>query len=253
MRTLVPIVRLLALSLCLAAPALAQQEKSDRYAGKAIVTVAGVATITVIPSEVVISLGVHSVNPQLSLAVADNNERVARVLDSIEKLGVARKDYQTDSIQLNPRRWDWNSTNRSEPYAMVKTIRVTLRDASQLEALLTAAFEAGVDQLSSVEFRSADIAMHREKARLLAVKAARDKAAAMSGEIGQGLGRALYIEEVGGYSPYGTSYWYGGYYGQSQAANTTINAGGVPVQNDETVAFGQISVTSRVNVVFELK
>jgi hypothetical protein len=135
---------------------------------------------------------------------------------------------------------------------MTKTIRVELKDASQIEPLLAAVFDAGADQLFGIEFRVKDLGKYREQARLLAVKAAQAKAMRMSEELGQSVGKALYIDESGGYSPYSTGYWYGGWYGQGQAANVTVNAGGTPVETDGTVAFGQISITACVNAVFEL-
>ncbi len=206
-----------------------------------------------IPDEVVVSLGVHTENVSMSVAIAENNDRVARVLAAIVSLGISAKDYQTDTIRVDPIRHYFSRPSQPEGYSMSKSIRVTLRDASQIEPLLAGVFDVGLDQLFGVEFRVKDLQSHREKARLLAVRVAREKAQSMCGELGQTIGKALYIDEAAGYSPYSTGYYYGGYYGGSQAANVSVNAGGTPVETDGTVAFGQISVTARVNVVFELR
>lgn len=242
-----------AVSLCASGVVSGPSDAGARFAGKPIVTVSGTAQLTVIPDEVVVSLGVHTENVSMSVAISENNERVARVLASIERLGIAAKDYQTDSIRVDP--MPQYSFRPSQPvgYAMSKSIRITLRDASQIEPLLARVFDAGADQLYGVEFRVKDLQSHREKARLLAVRVAREKAQSMSGELGQTIGKALYIDEAAGYSPYSTGYYYGGWRGQSQSANVSVNAGGTPVETDGTVAFGQISVTARVNVVFELR
>lgn len=91
-----------AVSLCSSGVVCGQSSSGARFDGKPIVTVSGTAQLTVIPDEVVVSLGVHSENVSMSVAIQENNDRVARVLAAIVSLGISAKDYQTDTIRVNP-------------------------------------------------------------------------------------------------------------------------------------------------------
>jgi uncharacterized protein YggE len=76
------------------------------------------------------------------------------------------------------------------------------------------------------------------------MRAAQEKASAMAKEIGQSIGKAYSITEEGP-PPY---------YSQSNSNFSYDRAAGQQASSDEsTIALGQISITARVTVSFELK
>ncbi|HAF24035.1 MAG TPA: hypothetical protein DCK93_14205 [Blastocatellia bacterium] len=77
----------------------------------------------------------------------------------------------------------------------------------------------------------------------MAIKAAQEKATALTREIGQTIGKAYSITEEG---PNNSSL-------SSNARNSISFVGGSYSDEESTIALGQISITARVVVSFELK
>jgi uncharacterized protein YggE len=116
---------------------------------------------------------------------------------------------------------------------------VTLRDLSKLDVLLEYLIKAGVNQIDSVEYETSDPRKYRDQARDLAVKAAREKAEALAGALGQSIGKANAIEETSDSRVYGY-------------ANTTASfySSGKPISR--STAAGQITISASVTVSFDL-
>ncbi len=217
------------------------------------INVSGQAEIKVAPDEVVIQVGVESRNKILSAAKRQNDEAVARILSSARRFGVESKHVQTGYISIEPiyesrsSKTAWSDETRIEYYRVRKDVAVVLRDVSKFEALLSALLDDGANRVSGVQFKTTELRKHRDRARQLAVIAAREKAQALAGELGQKIGKAISINEDGGW----------GYKSFNISANNVQNAVQDNVSLDNvsgsTVALGQISVTATVNVQFELQ
>ena len=92
---------------------------------------------------------------------------------------------------------------------------------------------------------------HRDAARELAVKAAKDKADALVVGLGAKRGKIYQISENiwgGSWNPSG-AYWGGGRGGQ-MTQNISQNAGGGGESPEGTLSIGQISVSATVNATF---
>ena len=217
------------------------------------VTVTGDAEVRVPPDEVLITLGVETWDTDLATARAANDDIVARALAVAEAQGIERRHLQTDYLSIEPRYRD--SWDKSEfiGYYCRKTIVVTLRDVSRFEELLTALLEAGVQQVHGVQFRTTELRRHKDEARALAVIAAREKAAALAGELGGRIGEPLGIreEQSSWWSWYGA--WWGARYGGGMAQNVIQEVGAAPVGDEGApMAPGQIAVRAQVTVRFAL-
>ncbi len=140
-----------------------------------------------------------------------------------------------------------------ERYHVSRTIVVTLRDVSRMEDLVTEALRAGMNGVRGISFQTTELRKHRDQARLLALRAAKEKAVTMAGALDEKIGRAHEIQELRSE----TVNWYDGWWwaprlgGQSQ--NVSQNVGGSPPPTDGTLAPGQISVRATVSVSFELE
>ena len=106
--------------------------------------------------------------------------------------------------------------------------------------------------MHGIEFRTTELRKFRDQARLLAVKAAREKADLLARESGRRVGKAVSIGEAsyGYHSSYGS--WWGGRY-SSMTQNITQNLGGSPLESDSTLAPGQISIRASVHTSFVLQ
>lgn len=217
------------------------------------VTVTGEAEVKVVPDEVVLTLGVETVNKDLAAAKAENDRRVKGILAAAQGVGVAPKDLQTDFLSIEPRYHDGYEQTDFIGYFVRKTVVVTLRDVPKFEKLLSAVLTAGANHVHGIDFRTTALRKHRDEARALAVKAARDKAAALAGELGKRIGNPRSIQEGSGgwWSSYGG--WWGRGYGQTMTQNVSQLAPGGESGGEGPLAPGTISVKASVSVTFELE
>jgi uncharacterized protein YggE len=231
-----------------AAHTLAAQQTADR-----LITVGGEAEVRVVPDEVVLTLGVQTNDVDLGVAKSENDRRVEAVLAAAEDHGVAREHLRTDYLQIEPRYRDRYQGLDFLGYWVQKTIVVRLSDISEFEALLSAVLEAGANFVHGIDFRTTELRQHRDRARSLALQAAAEKAEAMAAELGQRLGppRSIREDYVGWWSSYGS--WWGSRAGGAMSQNVVQNVGSAPARLEGPTTPGQLSVTARVTVSFELE
>jgi uncharacterized protein YggE len=218
-----------------------------------VITVTGDAEVRVVPDEVILTLGVETWNKKLDVAKGDNDKIIARVLALTAEYGIEPQHVQTDYVSIEPRyRNGYYEESDFIGYFVHKTVVITLRDLSKFEGLLADALESGVNYVHGVQFRTTELRKHRDEARDLAVEAAREKAEAMAGALGQGVGQPLSIveEQSGWWASYGA--WWGSRWGGAMAQNVIQESSGAAWTSDGSVAPGQINVNARVTVTFEL-
>jgi uncharacterized protein YggE len=131
-----------------------------------------------------------------------------------------------------------------------KTIVITLKDVSKFEDVFTGALGAGATHVQGVQFRTTELRKYRDQARALAIQAAREKASALAGELGRKIGEPQSIEE----NSSGWSSSYSARWGGAMTQNVVQNVGGGgSFSEDGTFAPGQISISARVTVTFDLE
>jgi uncharacterized protein YggE len=79
---------------------------------------------------------------------------------------------------------------------------------AKYDELVAGVIEVGVNRISGVEFGSSEEIAKRKEARLLAIKAAREKAEYLAEALGQRVGRPLWINEFRRQpQPWGAANW----------------------------------------------
>jgi uncharacterized protein YggE len=210
-----------------------------------LVTVAGEAEVNVSPDEVVFDLTVSTFNRELRVAKTQTDERLRNVIALAKRYGVADADTQTDYINLTPRYRGDNEARTLLGYSVRKDLVLTLRDVTRAEGLLSELLDSGVTRINTVSFRSSQMRKYRDQARDLAMRAAREKAAALAGAVGQKIGRAYSIEEEVPSRSYAS---------QNVMSNniSTADSDGSSA-SEGTLALGLIKISARVTVKFELE
>jgi uncharacterized protein YggE len=216
------------------------------------ITVSGSSAIRVQPDRVVVVFGVETFARTPSASRDENARRSKAVLAAIRAQGVEDKDIATASLTIQPRYddYDWNVISG---YGTRNTIAVTLREVAKLEPVLIAALEAGATSVDGVEFSVTNLRELRDEARDLAVKAALEKAAAMSESAGVRVGHVTGITEDSWYSGYYG--WWGG--GRNQWTNVQnvvqdLAAEGAITLEDGSISLGQIVVKAQVTLTAEI-
>jgi uncharacterized protein YggE len=241
----------MALVMILMLAAWAEEPAESREPG--LVTVTGDAEVRVVPDEVILTLGVETWNKDLQVAKGQNDAIVARVLALATEYGIEPKHIQTDFVNIEPRyRNGYREESDFIGYFVRKSVVITLRDLDKFEDLLTESLEAGANYVQGIQFRTTELRAHRDEARALAIQAAREKAEAMAGELGQMVGEPRQITEVqsGWWSGYNS--WWGGRWGGGMAQNVIQEAGVGGFAAEGSLAPGQINVNARVQVTFEI-
>jgi uncharacterized protein YggE len=213
-----------------------------------LVTVGGQAEILVVPDEVAFNLRVVTLDKDLLTAQKRNDDVVKRVMALARGYAIPATLIQTGHISLDEQYSDEEATRKPKVflgYEVTKRIAIVLRDVNKAEPMLADIFKSGVTHIESVEFRSTQLRKYKDQARALAIRAAQEKAIALTKEIGQTIGKAYTIIEEGS-NPFANANF-------SSNSITSRGFGGNYTDSESPVALGQISVSARVVVSFELK
>ena len=233
------------------------------------ITVSGEAVVLVVPNKILVTLGVEAWDKNLATAKSRNDTIMTRATAALRQAGVAANAIETDNLAIGPD-WGWIDTrDRSEchrrgqycefqilGYEVTNRFVVTLTEAKKVEEIVSKAFAAGVNRLYDVDFQTTEVKKHREQAREMAMRAAKEKAQKMALALGQSIGEAVQVSEGSFYSGY-SSHWGGGSsrmrdMSQNWVQNASPSEGGAGSGSD-TVALGKIAIRAKVDVVFVLK
>ena len=215
------------------------------------IQVSGSAVINVTPDQVTIQLGVTSNDTTPDGVHSKNTAAIKRVIAAVKSLGVADQDISTDYYIIHPLYNNYDSLDITG-YRINNIVAVKLKDVSKVSDVLTAALESGANEVIDVTFQTTQLRRYRDDARAAAMKAAQEKAQALTGTAGAQVGCLLNIDENTASSYYGG--WWGGR-NQPQTQNVIQNApsGDQPSLDDGPISLGQIAVKAEVNVRFSLK
>ena len=217
------------------------------------ISVEGEAEVKVAPDHIILTLGIETSDKVLARAKELHDARTRSVIASVRDSGVEAKDIQTDYLDIEPR-YEWSS--RPENFIgffVRKTLVVTVRKVPAFEGVLSAALGSGANYVLGTQFLTSELRKHRDEARALAIKAAKEKAVALASQLNQEVGAPISILESSSrwYSWYGRGWWGGR--GASQTQNVIQNIGGESVPDDSVISPGRISVSASVRVTFLLQ
>lgn len=124
-------------------------------------------------------------------------------------------------------------------YAARRSLSITIKDLKSFEDIYRGLIGKGVNDVGGIQFRTTELRKHRDAARLQAVKAAREKATAMAGELGATLSSVQTVTESN--TPVRSSF-----------IQNSISPVDVFSESNSSVAAGVIEIQARVHVVFRL-
>lgn len=224
------------------------QALAQKEVDRPLITVTGQAEMMVVPDEVAFSLSVVSMEKELPAAQAKNDQIVKTLFGIARQYQVPTNKVQTGYISVSQRFTDEEVTKKPPVflgYTVTKNVGIILQDVSKAEALLADIFKSGVSSIQGVSFRTSQLRKYKDQARAMAIKAAQEKAIALTKEIGQSIGKAFMItEEVPNTYAYPPN---------RSNSNFSASIGEDSASEQGTLALGQISISAQVTVSFELK
>jgi hypothetical protein len=133
--------------------------------------------------------------------------------------------------------YDLRFTRPITGYLVQRTMVVRLTDLSRFEAFNSALLQRGDCEVESVVPSLSNTRAHRDAARALAIRAAREKAVAIAAELGQHVGKAISITEARDI------------YGMMSNSSVSVN---YILDDNGLFAAGQLRVQASVTVRFAL-
>jgi uncharacterized protein YggE len=206
-----------------------------------LISVVGTAEVNVAPDQVVLSLGVESRDKDLGTAKSQNDARTKKVLGLARAAGVEPKDIETSTLTMGAVYSD-EKIPKLLGYEVSKTTTITLRDLSKYESLMTKLLEAGINRVNGINFGIRETRKYRDEARSKAMRAAKEKAAAMAADLGQTVGKPWDISEESGWNEY-----------QFEANSLSGNDKRTRDADESTIAPGQLTIRASVKVSFQLE
>jgi uncharacterized protein YggE len=157
--------------------------------------------VTRVPDLAIISAGVQTLQPTATGAIEENATRMERVRAALKRAGIADKDIQTSTINLNPEYvYENNRPPRLTGYRASNTVNVKFRDLKRTGAILDALVAEGSNQISgpNLTIDKPDEAL--DEARTKAIANGRARAELYARALGMRVARLLSVSESGGYA-----------------------------------------------------
>jgi uncharacterized protein YggE len=161
------------------------------------------------PDLATFSAGVTSQGKTAAEAMAANSADMNRIFAALKKAGIADKDIQTSTINLNPIYGqpvigpNGNVVQEAKiiGYQAMNMVNVKQRDLKGFGKVLDALVAAGANQISGPNFQMENPEAAMDEARVAAMEAARARAELYAKAAGLRVVRVLSISEGGGYNP----------------------------------------------------
>lgn len=173
------------------------------------IAVTGNAEVFVEPDEANISLDVTKTDKDVAVAKKQNDETTAKILEVAKRFNIPAQDINIRNISVeiknkiirDPKKpvYDEDGDLTGEKvfvgYEVSKTVGIKFTDLKRFEELFAELLKTGVTEVNSVSFETSKLRQYKDQARDMAIKAAKEKATAMAGSIGQTIGKAIRITE----------------------------------------------------------
>ncbi|MCF2515339.1 SIMPL domain-containing protein [Sphingomonas sp. G124] len=164
--------------------------------------VSATGEVTRVPDLAIISAGVQTLQPTATGAIEENATRMERVRAALKRAGIADKDIQTSSINLNPEyRYENNQPPQLTGYRATNTVNVKFRDLKRSGSILDALVAEGANQISGPNLTIDKPEAAYDEARVKAIAAGQARAELYARALGKRVVRILSVSEGGAFVP----------------------------------------------------
>ncbi len=202
------------------------------------ITVVGMGEAAGQPDEARVTVGVDTFAKNVNVATAENEENIQAILAALQSEGITGDDIQTSNYSLWAEQlYGENGPEGIAGYRVSNQVNVTIRDIEKVGDVITAAINAGANQIYGVNFTVADPIALEAEARQNAVNNARERAQSLAELSGVTLGDVQSVNEL---------------YTQMNAPVTGLGGGGEMLAQS-SISPGQLSYHVQVQVNFGMK
>jgi uncharacterized protein YggE len=171
----------------------AQQATTDSSG----IFVSGTGKVRLKPNIATASIGVEITAGNLAEATTQANAKMNAIIEKIKGLGVAEKDIQTTSYNIQPITAQPRAgvTPTITGYRVNNQLSITVRKIEDTGKVLDAVVAAGANNIYGISFGVDDPTTYQQQARAAAIKVAQDKAAQLAKAANVTLGKVISISE----------------------------------------------------------
>jgi len=203
-----------------------------------LITVSGEGKVKVVPDQVSISVSVETRGTNSAEVKKQNDEKIDAVIKYIKKANIAKEDYQTQRVSLNPQ---YDYEKKKTTFYATQTIQILLKDLNKYDELMEGLVSSGVNSIGNIEFKSSKMELHKSEARKLAMKDAKAKAEDYMSATTQKVGMVFNITD--NTQPYYPRPMYA-----AMEMKSFDSTGGAR----ETLAIGEIEIIANVTVSYTI-
>ncbi|NDP26800.1 MAG: SIMPL domain-containing protein [Flavobacterium sp.] len=204
-----------------------------------MINVSGEGKVKVAPDQTLISVSIETKGTKAEDVKRENDKKMDAILKFIKKSNIAKEDFQTQRVSLNP---NYDYEKKKHNYIATQSVQILLKDLSQYDVLMEGLVDEGINRIDNVEFKSSKMKELQSDARKLAIKDAKVKAEDYVSVLGQKIGKAILISDNSQiYVPQPRMY--------AMKASMSMDESAPK----ETLAIGEIEITANVSVSFSLE
>lgn len=205
------------------------------------ITVTGFGKARGGPDRATINVGVNISNEDITRAVEESNQIIARITDAVVALGVEEADIQTTNFTIWAEdQWDQETGLRKEEklYRVDSQIQIIVNDIEKIGKILESSIANGANNIYGLSFGMQDSSTLAAEARVLALDDARQRAEQIAQELGVTLGEVQRAVEISG--------------GWVQPFFETAGLGIGGGSGEVPISEGSMAVTVSIDVTFEI-
>ncbi|MCF7511447.1 oxidative stress defense protein [Vibrio sp. D54] len=145
------------------------------------VTTTGYGEVTATPDMATFSVKVVDTTMTAEQAKLSVDKTVEEFLKSLSDAGLSKDNITSSNLYLAPQ-YHYPKSGKAElvGYRASRSIDVTVTDLKNLNQYLDMALEAGINQVDNVQLKVSNQAEYQQKARMAAIKDAREKAGSLA-------------------------------------------------------------------------
>jgi uncharacterized protein YggE len=223
----------------------------DPWGGPTTISVSGTSEVMAIPDIAQFSFSVRAEGETAAVAQEKSAESINAIMSFLARSGVEERDIKTQGYNLFPKyRYEQRPCTPTfcppgqsiqDGFEVSQSITVKVRDTNKAGDLLSGVGEAGATDISGLSFSIDDTDVLKMQAREEAIADAQEQAKALAKALGVRLVRMVnYYED-----DYSMPVPYYGMGGDMMARSEMAKTPDVPA--------GETTITSRVNLVYEIK
>ena len=223
---------------CSVYPSNSASEASSSTA--ATITVTGFGKARANPDRASVNVGVIVAEEDITRAVEESNEIIARITDAVMALGVDEADIQTTNFSIwADEQWNRETGLRMEErlYRVESTIQINVNDTKKIGGILEASIASGANNVYGLNFGIQDPRSLAAEARVRALDDTRQRAQHIAQELGVTLGKVQRVVDISGASmmPF------------FESGRSDMGGGGAP-----PISEGSMTVAVSMEVTYEI-